>query len=172
MHCGYKQAEEGGQSKDAFGGQEDLTRIITEMLISRPRSEVFEYVTTPAKWPMWHPSSLAVFGPGADHSALVGEEVTEEFKVAGRTGSVIWKVITREEPRLWVIEGTIVGRAAGGRITYELWPHEGATRFTRIFDYLTPGLFFGVADRLVLRRRVEAESNEALQRLAALLSAA
>jgi hypothetical protein len=102
----------------------------------------------------------------------VGEEVTEEFKVAGRSGSVVWKVTTREEPRLWVIEGTIVGRSSGGRITYELWPHEGATRFTRIFYYPTPGLFFGVADRLVLRRRVEAESNEALQRLAALLSPA
>lgn len=90
--------------------------------------------------------------------------------MAGRTGTVVWRVVEREEPRLWVIEGTIVGRASGRRIAYELWPHEGATRFTRIFDYPTPGLFFGVADRLILRRRVEAESNEALQRLAALLT--
>lgn len=147
-----------------------MTRIVTESVIARPRADVFEFVTTPAKWPRWHPSSISVTGPGADHSALLGEEVTEEFRVAGRTGSVVWKVVEREEPRLWVIEGTIVGRASGGRIAYELWPHDGATRFSRIFDYPTPGLFFGLADRLVLRRRVEAESNEAVQRLAEVLT--
>lgn len=149
-----------------------MTRIVTESFIDRPRAEVFLYVTTPAYWPRWHPSSISVAGNGADHSAQVGEEVTEDFRVAGRTGSVVWKVIIREEPRLWVIEGTIVGRSSGGRITYELWPHEGATRFARIFDYPTPGFLFAAADRLILRRRVEAESNEALQRLAALLSPA
>lgn len=148
-----------------------MTRIVTESFVDRPRAEVFLYVTTPAYWPRWHPSSLSVTGAGADHSALLGEEVTEEFLVAGRTGNVVWKVVEREEPRLWAIEGTIVGRSSGGRVTYELVPEGGRTHFARIFDYPTPGFLFAAADRLVLRRRVESESRDAVQRLAEILSA-
>lgn len=47
------------------------TRIHTSVLIRRPSAEVFDYVTTPANWPRWHPSSLAVSG-ATDHPLRVG----------------------------------------------------------------------------------------------------
>src|SRR5687768_15658043 len=96
-----------------------MTRIYTTIHIERPVEQVFEFVTTPANWPQWHPSSLGV-SAGADHSLQVGERVVEEFLVAGRRGRVIWTVKEREEPRRWVIGGEIVGRNNGGVISYQL----------------------------------------------------
>ncbi|MCZ7574518.1 MAG: SRPBCC family protein [Ardenticatenaceae bacterium] len=94
-----------------------MTRIVTSALIHKPIEQVFDYVTTPGNWPQWHPSSLAVSG-AAQHSLEPGEQVTEEFRVAGRRGRVVWTAREREAPRRWVIDGQIEGRRGGGTITY------------------------------------------------------
>src|SRR6478735_4251189 len=49
------------------------TRIVSVTQIDRPAGVVFDYVTTPAHWPTWHPSSLAVSG-AVDHPLDPGEE--------------------------------------------------------------------------------------------------
>jgi hypothetical protein len=145
-----------------------VTRVVTEALIARPRAEVFEYVTTPGNWRQWQPAVLSVGGPGADHPATVGEEIMTEFKVAGRTGSVVFKVTEREEPRLWMITGE-VGKSHG-TISYELWPHQGGTRFIRIFDYRPSGLVLNLIDKFVLKNRIEKESNHAVRNLVQILT--
>jgi hypothetical protein len=148
-----------------------MTRIYTTAHIRQPIERVFDYVTTAGNWPAWHPSSLGVSG-AADHSALPGEQVTEEFLVAGRRGRVVWTVRTREAPRRWVIDGLITGRASGGVITYALTSQEAGTFFEREFVYEAPNLLFALLDGLVFRRRVEAESREALRRLKSILELA
>jgi uncharacterized protein YndB with AHSA1/START domain len=145
-----------------------MSRIYTAVQIERPVGEVFEFVTTPANWPQWHPSSLGV-SAGADHSLRVGEQVTEAFRVAGLPGKVIWTVKEWEEPRRWVIEGAIIGWNNGGVISYQLTEQGGDTLFEREFVYETPGLLFRLADWLGVRRRVERESAEALRRLKVVL---
>jgi uncharacterized protein YndB with AHSA1/START domain len=142
-----------------------MTRIITSATISRPVDEVYEYVTTPGHWPEWHPSSLGVTG-ATDHSLQIGEQVTERFLVAGRRGEVVWTVGEREAPRRWVIEGTITSAGGGGgTVSYQLVPLEGGTQFTREFRYPLPNLVYVLLDALVVRRRVAAESAEAVRRL-------
>lgn len=132
---------------------------------------VFDYVTSPTHWPRWHPSSLSVSG-ATDHSLLPGEQVEEAFKVAGRRGRVVWTVTVREVPRRWTIDGKIVG-GGGGVVSYTLAPSgDGGTRFEREFIYSTPSPLLAVLDRLYIRRRIAAESAEALRRLKALLEAA
>jgi uncharacterized protein YndB with AHSA1/START domain len=79
-----------------------VTRICKSIRIQTPVEEVFEYVTTPGTWPAWHPSSLGVDG-ATNHSLEPGEQVTEEYSVAGRRGRVVWTVREREAPRRWVI---------------------------------------------------------------------
>ena len=145
-----------------------MTRIVTEATIQRPIEVVFAYVTTPGHWPEWHLSSLGVSG-ATDHSLLVGEQVTERFFVAGRRGEVVWTVTQREAPRSWVIEGTITGRTGGGTVAYTLTPEQGATHYTRVFSYPLPNLVFAVLDAVVIRRRVSAESAEAVRQLKAKL---
>jgi len=104
-----------------------MTTIVTQASIRRPIAEVFDYVTTPAHWLVWHPSSLALLG-ATDHSLQVGEQVTEEFRVAGRKGSVTWKVVARDAPNRWAIAG-IVAAGGKGTITYTLTATTDGTAF-------------------------------------------
>src|SRR5438045_2342634 len=48
-----------------------MTRIVVAINIHRPIGAVFDYITTPANWPAWHPASRAVSG-SVDHSLLIG----------------------------------------------------------------------------------------------------
>jgi uncharacterized protein YndB with AHSA1/START domain len=146
-----------------------VTTIVTQECIRRPIAEVFDYVTTPAHWLVWHPSSLGLHG-ATDHSLQVGEEVTEEFRVAGRKGSVTWKVVARDPPNRWAIAG--IGAAGGkGTITYTLAATANGTAFRREFDYAMPNWFAALLDRLFIRRRIEAESTLAVSRLKQALEA-
>jgi hypothetical protein len=99
-----------------------------------------------------------------DHSLEPGEQVTEKYRVAGRRGRVVWTVREREAPRRWVIDGWVEGDGSG-TITYALTPHLEGTTFERDFVYAMPNPLLAVLDWLVLRRRVDAESTEALRRL-------
>jgi hypothetical protein len=107
-------------------------------------------------------------GGATDHSLEPGEEVTEEFQVAGRRGRVVWTVRERVAPRRWVIDGRVEG-GGGGTITYTVTPHADGTTFERELVYSVPNPLLRLLDRLVLRRRIEAESAEALRRLKDLL---
>lgn len=144
-----------------------MTRIVSVATIARPIGDVFEYVTMPGHWPAWHPSSLAVSG-ATDHSLAVGEQVTERFRVAGREGSVVWTVRERDAPRRWLIDGQIIG-GGSGTVAYTLSAAAEGTRFERAFTYPTPTLAIALLDALVVRRRIQAESAEAVRRLKARL---
>lgn len=141
-----------------------MTRIYTTAFIPAPVETIYDYVTTPGHWPQWHPSSIAVSGM-SDHSLTVGEQCIEEFLVAGRRGRVTWTVEERVVPQRWSIAGIIEGRSYGGRVTYTLHAEGEGTRFEREFVYPTPGLLLTLLDLLLVRRRVEAESELALRQL-------
>ncbi|HTQ74844.1 MAG TPA: SRPBCC family protein [Burkholderiales bacterium] len=140
------------------------TRIENKIIIARSPQQVFDYVTTPANWPRWHPSSLAVRG-ATDHPLAVGESVVEDFIVAGNRGTVTWTVTAREAPVRWSIEGRNVGSRGGGTVTYTLAPEGGGTRFTRVLTYHMPNLLAAILDDFGVRERVAAESAEAVARL-------
>ena len=140
-----------------------MTRIYTKATIRCAAEAVYEYVTTPGHWPEWHPSSLAVTG-ATDHALEPGEQVEETFQVAGRRGRVIWTVSERDAPRKWVIAGKILNGSGGGVITYTLTSHADDTIFEREFVYPVPPLYLPL-DWLLLSRRIQAESAEALRRL-------
>jgi uncharacterized protein YndB with AHSA1/START domain len=140
-----------------------MTRIYNSVQIRQPIERVFDFITTPANWPQWHPASVSV-GGNADHSLLAGEEVTEDISVAGRRGQVTWLVRERSEPHRWVIDGT--GKDGGGAtITYTLTAHPAGTNFERELVYTMPNPVLAVLDSLIIRSRMRADSIEALQRL-------
>ena len=146
-----------------------MTLIRTEIEIARDPQTVYDYVTTPAHWIDWHPATRNVTG-AADHSLQVGEEVVEDAVVAGRRLQVTWRAVERDAPRRWVI--STYGGQATGTVTYTLTPSAtGGTAFRREFVYPTNSLRFKLADALVIRRKVQAESTEALRRLKARLEA-
>jgi uncharacterized protein YndB with AHSA1/START domain len=152
-----------------------MTRIVTTIRIDRPVEAVFDYVTTPANWPKWHPATVSVSG-AAGHSLLPGEEVVEEFRSAGWPGRAIWRVTKREAPHLWQIEtaSQVIKPAIEGgsaTIVYRLAAEGGATRFERDFTYQMPNPWLALLDRLVIRRRIEWESSVALEAVKEILEA-
>jgi uncharacterized protein YndB with AHSA1/START domain len=141
-------------------------RIITTVQIRRPVDEVFAFVTTPGNWPRWHPSSLGVTG-AADHPLDVGEEVIEQFRVAGQHGTAVWTVRECQAPRRWVIDGA-AENSNRATITYTLTPTQGGTTFERELVFTTLPTI-PLESQEPFRRQVEAESAEALRRLQAVL---
>lgn len=146
-----------------------MTRIVNDIVIDREIEQVFEYVSTPAHWLVWHPSSLGLHG-ATDHSLLLGEEVTEQFRVAGRQGSVTWRVVESMPPTIWAITGKVAG-GGDGTITYSLSAAGSATAFRREFVYRMPNPFAALLDRLFVRRRIEDESTRAVALLKKALEA-
>jgi uncharacterized protein YndB with AHSA1/START domain len=145
-----------------------MTRILSSAEIARPIDAVFEYVTTPGNWPAWHPSSLAVRG-ATDHSLAVGEQVTEEYRVAGQEGTVTWTVTERAAPRRWTIAGTTAQTKTRGVVAYTLAETPGGTHFERVFNYDLPDAPLPEEMVREYERRVQAESDEAVRRLKAAL---
>jgi uncharacterized protein YndB with AHSA1/START domain len=144
-----------------------MTHLCNNVEIRRPIEQVFDFITTPANWPQWHPASVNVEG-NADHSLLPGEEITENISVAGRPGQVIWSARERSAPHRWVIDG--IGKDGGrATITYTLSPHPDGTHFERELVYTMPNPLLAVLDWLIIRWRMKADSAEALRRLKRLL---
>ena len=141
-----------------------MSRIYSPIQIPLPPETVFDYVSTPGNWPQWHVSSLGVSG-ATDHSLEVGEQVTEEYIVAGRHGQAIWTVTERVFPRKWSITADVASGAGRGIVTYTCNPNEQGTFFEREFVYTMHRLLWKIIDRLILRRRIEAESMQSVQQL-------
>ena len=140
-----------------------VTSIQTTMVIQRPIIQVFRFVTTPANWPKWHPSSLHVSG-AVDHPLTVGEPVVETFRVAGRRGQITWRVTERIWPSHWVIKSQ--GNSGGyAIITYTLTSQGEGTRFQRELMYRMPERWLSLLNWLVLRHRIARESADALRNL-------
>jgi uncharacterized protein YndB with AHSA1/START domain len=140
-----------------------MTRICNSIEIRRPIDAVFDFITTPANWPQWHPASVSV-SENADHSLQPDEEVIEQIKVGGHQGEARWRVRERSAPSRWVIEGT---GNNGGRatITYILAEGPGGTNFERELVYSMPHPVLAALDWLFIRSRMKTDSGEALRRL-------
>src|SRR5262249_16603445 len=101
-------------------------------------------------------------------SLLVGEQVMENFSVAGRRGEVTWLVRERSAPGRWVIDGN--GKDGGrATITYTLSPKPDGTNLDRELVYTMPNALLALLDWLTIRSRMKADSAEALRRLKRLL---
>jgi uncharacterized protein YndB with AHSA1/START domain len=140
-----------------------MTRVVASIEIGAPIERVFDYATTSGNWPCWHPVSRAVSG-ATDHSAAPGERITEEIETGGRRWRAFWTVVERTPPHRWVIEGAAEG-GGSATLTYRLTPRDGGTHFERELVYRMPNRWLAVIDVLVIRRRMAAQSAEALRRI-------
>lgn len=147
-----------------------MAEIVASALIRRPIAIIYDYATTPANWPNWHPASFAVTG-NAGRSLGLGEEVVEEFKAAGYRGRARWRVTRRKAPYLWTIEAS-PPEGGWARIEYALSAENGAVLFERELTYKMPNRWLALLDVCAIRRRMARESRLALQRLKDILEAA
>jgi len=139
------------------------TRLFHRIRIAHPPQQVFDYVTTPALWPEWHPSSLRL-GTGADRPLKAGTHFEEDVRTAGREGHLRWQVRRCEPPRLWVADAE-VDNGAQLTLSYRVSPDDHGALFERELVYTLPHVFLRVLNLLLLRRRIARESALSLQQL-------
>jgi carbon monoxide dehydrogenase subunit G len=97
-----------------------------------------------------------------------GSELVQRCKVAGQRFKLRWKVEKADRPRktVWNGKGPLGSKA---RVTYDLAPNDGGTRFTYTNEYSLPG---GPVGKLAGRAVVGAsgvEADRTLKRLKKLI---
>ncbi|MHC8380393.1 SRPBCC family protein [Pseudomonas sp. LB3P14] len=132
-----------------------MTRMQHQIDIAGNPIDVLAYASTVTHWPEWHPSSLKVYGQsGPLH---VGARFEEDIKAGGREGHLIWEVNEYLPGRRW----SAWARGDHGlslMVTYECEALGDSTRFVRTLEYQFSGLAMRIANRLLLKRRIDRES--------------
>jgi hypothetical protein len=75
------------------------------------------------------------------------------------------KASKRIFPQLWSIEGNIAGSGGQGMVKYTLHPQDNGTLFEREFIYSMRSPLYALLDRVFIRRRIQAESWQAVRQL-------
>ena len=132
-----------------------MTRMQHQITIAGNPIEVLAYASTVTRWPEWHPSSLKVEGQGGPLHA--GSRFEEDIRAGGREGHLSWAVNEYLPGRRWS------ARAQGDHglsleVTYECEAEGHGTRFVRTLEYQFSGLGMRIANRLLLKRRIDHES--------------
>lgn len=136
-----------------------MTKMVHAVTIDRPIDEVLAYAASAGRWPEWHPSSLRVQGPKGP--LPTGARFEEDIRAGGRAGHLSWEVVEYAPSLRWVAraEGT---NGVSLHLTYEVSEGGEGTRFVRTLEYTLAGVFMRIANALVLRRRIDRESEESL----------
>lgn len=139
------------------------TTLVHHIDIRRTPQEVFDYVTTPGRWPEWHPSSLQL-GPDTDRPLPAGARFHEQVRAGGRSTQLFWRVRAAERPTRWVADAE-ASNGAQLTLSYSMQVFDSGTRFERRLRYELPNPWLRLLNRLLLRRRIERESMESLRQL-------
>lgn len=132
-----------------------MTRMQHSIDIAADPIAVLAYASTVSLWPQWHPSSLRINGQKGPLHA--GARFEEDIRAGGRDGHLKWVVEEYLPGRRWR------ARAEGDHglslvLTYVCEPQGDGTRFVRTLEYEFSGLAMRVANRLLLKRRIDHES--------------
>ncbi|MFS2091673.1 SRPBCC family protein [Pseudomonas sp. Pseusp11] len=136
-----------------------MTRMQHVIDIAGNPVAVLAYASTATHWPQWHPSSLKV--DGQNGPLYAGARFEEDIRAGGREGHLSWEVDEYLPGRRWR------ARARGDHglslvVTYQCEVEGDGTRFVRTLEYHFSGLGMRIANRLLLKRRIERESAESM----------
>ncbi|MGO4312564.1 SRPBCC family protein [Pseudomonas sp. KB_15] len=139
-----------------------MTRMQHQIVIAGHPIDVLAYASTVTLWPQWHPSSLRIDGPKGPLHA--GARFEEDIRAGGRDGHLSWEVAEYLPGRRWS------ARAQGDHglslvVTYECEATGEDTRFVRTLEYQFSGLAMRIANRVLLKRRIDHESAASMQAL-------
>ncbi|WP_433735460.1 sterol desaturase/SRPBCC family protein [Pseudomonas putida] len=132
-----------------------MTRMQHQIDIAGHPIDVLAYASTVTRWPEWHPSSLRINGQKGPLHA--GARFEEDIRAGGRDGHLSWIVDEYLPGRRWVAQ------AQGDHglsliLTYACEAEGDGTRFIRTLEYQFNGLGMRIANRLLLKRRIDNES--------------
>lgn len=133
--------------------------------INGPIEKVFNYKTTIAFWPDYHPLSVKV-EPFFSGPAQLGTKFTEVVKVLFIKQKFHWQVSKFSAPNLFQIVGSVNGFFGGNAtITYSLKENNSVTTFTRTFEINRNNIVMKFLDWLILGRFADYDGKSAMKNL-------
>lgn len=143
-----------------------LCRIDNEIDLALPPVDVYDFVTTPTLWSLWHPATVAVHNT-PERPLMYGETAFETIRLGRKRIQAEWMVIACEVGQLWSIAtNTSEGEA---RITYRLARTDTGCRFARTLSYRSHRAPLRWLDNTVVRWWLRRQSAQALRNLKAVL---
>jgi hypothetical protein len=143
------------------------TRLLHTVAIAADPGVVFDYASTPAYWPDWHPSSLRLHGDAA-RPLRAEDRFEEDIRAGGREARLRWQVRVSEAPRLWTAQA-VADNGLELELSYRVQASAQGALFERELRYRVSGWWLNLLNVLLLRRRIAAESAHSLQQLKAVL---
>jgi len=132
-----------------------MTRMQHQIEIAGSPFAVMAYASTVSRWPEWHPSSLRINGQkGSLHA---GARFEEDIRAGGRDGHLRWVVDEYLPGRRWSAQA-LGDHGLSLVLTYECAAEGHGTRFVRTLEYQFSGVAMRLANRLLLKRRIDRES--------------
>ncbi len=123
-----------------------MVRVDSEIVINRPASEVFSYLTDPEKAPEWQSGLIEAHAEGPMQA---GTKVREVRKFLGRRLESTLEVTEYEPDRKFSMR--IVSGPVPFQVEHTLEPEDGRTRLKWVGSG-EPGGFFKLAEPLVARQ--------------------
>lgn len=148
-----------------------ISKVIHSITIRKPIEEVFQFVTTPANWPKWHPASVGVEG-AVDHSGKPGERMIEKIRLGPFKAEIHWEVIESQKPQRWLIKGEVHAPFLSGtkmEIIYQLSSQHQETQFERNMSYIPGTLIASLLDKLFIQRHNHHQSKVGLKQIKKIL---
>lgn len=141
-----------------------MPELCQHIEIAAAPAEVYDYVTRPRRWKEWHHSSLAVQEIG-EESLVAGRQFEEDVQAAGGLQRhLFWTVEDAQPAKRWrasayMSDGSTV------RLTYTFAAAPSGTAFTRTLEYEVGPFFLRWLSKLFMAKKVEQESQAALENL-------
>lgn len=141
-----------------------MTEITNTIQIQGPLAAVFDLVTTTRFWPQWHPATIGVGGV-TERPFQQGDQICERAKIGEHVYEGIWTVVEHLRPAQAVLEG----RSGRISIRYAFQQQQDAVAYSRTLVYHPEDFAAGVGDPSRLEKFMDQQSQQALQKLKALV---
>ncbi len=140
------------------------SKIVQSLVINKPVSEVYSYVTIPTLWHEWHKQSLSV--EPALMASFEKEQVFNEV-IQTKLGQdhLSWIVQTSEKDKQWIATAFNEDKKVDIRLQYDFESRNGQTYFTRTLHYDVPNFLYHVVNVLYFNKQMHKKSKLAIEHL-------
>jgi hypothetical protein len=141
-----------------------MEKVRNTVHINGSLEAIFDLVTTTRFWPQWHPATSGVGGV-TERPVGLGDKIRERAVIGGHTYEGNWTVVDHVRPArlaLLIESGRI-------KITYSFTALEQAVQFQRELEFHPADFKTSAADPKSLTKLMHQQSEQALQKLKALV---
>jgi hypothetical protein len=141
-----------------------MNKVVNTVQIHGPLEPVFDLMTTTRFWPQWHPATVGVGGV-TERPFGLGDKIRERAKIGPRTYEGTWTVVEYSRPSRAMLQGES-GRI---QITYSFQANGPVTELQRELEFYAEDFSASAADPSLLQKLMHDQSEQALQKLKALV---